>query len=139
MKAPQRIVLVGHCGPDAAVLRSTLRRLVPGATVDRANDDGQVAASLPTADLLLVNRALDGDFEAADGVEMIRSLPPGGPITMLISNFPHAQESAVAAGAAPGFGKAEIGAQHTADRLAYALTLALSRGQGKPGAANEHR
>jgi hypothetical protein len=139
MNAPQRIVLVGHCNPDAAVLRSTIRRLAPDAVVSQADDDEQVAAALTTTDLLLVNRALDGDFAAADGIELIRSLPTGSPVSMLISNFPHAQEAAVAAGAAPGFGKAEIGAKHAAERLAYALSLARSRGAGKAGAANEHR
>ena len=139
MNAPQRIVLVGHCNPDSSMLRSTIRRVAPDTIVDRASDDEEVAASLPAADLLLVNRALDGDFSASDGIELIRSLPPGSPVAMLISNFPHAQDAAVAAGAAPGFGKSEIGAAHTPQRLAYALSLARSRGAGKAGAANEHR
>ena len=49
--------------------------------------------------LLLVNRALDGDFKASDGIELIRSVhAAGGPKAMLISNYAAAQAAAAAAG-----------------------------------------
>ncbi len=39
-----RIVLVGHCMPDAYALRSAVRRTVPGATVVTANDSKALEA-----------------------------------------------------------------------------------------------
>jgi hypothetical protein len=40
---------------------------------------------------------------------------------MLVSDFPAAQQQAVALGAVPGFGKAALGAPDTARRLAAVL------------------
>ena len=71
------------------------------------NSDADLGPVLVPESLLLINRALDGEFTATDGIELIRQTRnnPHPPAMMLISNYPEAQEEAVKAGAAPGFGK----------------------------------
>lgn len=120
----KRVVLVGHCGPDSFALRSAIRSALPGAQVEFANDTETLEAELDRADLLLINRVLDGRFADRAGVELIQSLSSRQrPVTMLISNFPDAQQAAEAAGAAPGFGKAEMYAEETRRRLREALGI----------------
>lgn len=120
------------------MLRNAVRAAVPEAVFEAANDRASLAARLGRADLVLVNRALDGDFDAPDGIELIRQLgrPPEAPrageavaasappAMMLVSNYPEAQASAQAAGAWPGFGKSEVYADTTRDRLRRALAIA---------------
>jgi hypothetical protein len=121
-KAPtplRTIVLVGHCVPDEFLLKNAIRRAVPGAMVEHAGDHDALKPHLHAGSLLLVNRVLDGWFDAADGIELIKSLPRGddGPVAMLISNYPEAQAAAVAAGARQGFGKSAVHKQQTAALL----------------------
>jgi hypothetical protein len=77
------------------------------------------------ADLLLVNRALDGDFAEPDGIALIRRLAASregpAPALMLISNYPEAQAQAVAAGAVAGFGKKELNTPRAAGCLRAAV------------------
>jgi hypothetical protein len=123
----KRIVLVGHCGPDSYSLRSAVSRMVPGAAVVFANDERALAGELPTADLLLVNRLLDGEYSAATGVDLIRAVGAAGgskrPAMMLVSNLPEAQAEAQAAGAAPGFGKRDAYSEEAGQRVRAALGL----------------
>ena len=129
----QRILLVGHCGPDSYMLRSAVSGVAPGAAVDFIHDAAALDKALPTASLLLVNRVLDGDFAGGSGIELIRSLTADGSKVpmMLVSNFPQAQAEAEAAGALPGFGKSAAYADETRRRIAYALSLA-GTGAAKP-------
>ncbi len=123
------MVLVGHCFPDAAMLRSAIRAAAPDARFESVNDRSRLAAQLAGADLLVINRALDGDFGVADGVELIRersAVEPGPPM-VLVSNYPEAQSAAQAAGALPGFGKAALYAPETRRLIADALARALLR------------
>jgi two-component system chemotaxis response regulator CheY len=122
---PARILLVGHCGPDSYALRSAVGTMIPGAAVEFASDQTALDKQVTQADLLLVNRSLDGDFPADDGVELIRSLAERGavPRMMLISNYPDAQAEAQAAGALPGFGKRDMYSDETKRRLRTALGL----------------
>ncbi len=118
------IGLVGHCGPDAYMLRSAVKYAVPGADVKMLNDDESVLGAIEAgATLLLVNRVLDGGFESGEGVELIRTFKASHPDvrTMLISNFADAQASAKAAGAMEGFGKSEIGSAKMKQLLAEAV------------------
>lgn len=117
------VALVGHCVPDSALLKRAVDRALPGAEVRRVNDEGQLAATLAEADLLLVNRALDGEFTHRTGVELIRVWAPrrGAAALMLISNHADAQQAAEAAGATPGFGKAEVGSDEARDRIRAAV------------------
>src|SRR6267142_2034982 len=97
----KRIVLVGHCGPDSYALRSAVSRMAPGAAVVFAGDDAALEKELSGADLLLVNRMLDGDYALASGVDLIRSLAAQKdrrPALMLVSNFAESQAEAEAAG-----------------------------------------
>lgn len=122
-----RIILVGHCGPDAYSLRSAVARAVPGAAVTFANDDAELRAALPTADLLLINRLLEGNYAFSTGVELLRAIAAAGssgkPAAMLISNYADAQAEAAAAGASPGFGKRDLYSDETRARILGALGL----------------
>ncbi|MEX2219906.1 MAG: hypothetical protein WD749_14235 [Phycisphaerales bacterium] len=122
-----RIALVGHCGPDSYALRSAISGFVPGAEVVFAHDDDALAAEVARADLLLINRTLDGSFSDAGGIELVRRLHAAGvrarPPLMLVSNFADAQREAEAAGALPGFGKKEMYSQTTRARVRGALGL----------------
>ena len=114
-----KIVLVGHCGPDSYALRSAVGSAVPGAEVVFANDDASVAAA--GADLMLVNRVLEGDFEDEAGIRLIAKLVSAGMKVMLVSNYPEAQAEAERAGALPGFGKTAMFAAETKERLTRAI------------------
>lgn len=120
----KRIALVGHCGPDSYMLRSAVKYAVPGAEVLMVTDQDTLNDLLENGvDLLLVNRMLDGLFDAGGGIELIANLHKSHPNvpTLLISNFPESQQQAEAAGARPGFGKAEIGSPKMKQALASAL------------------
>jgi hypothetical protein len=119
----KRIVLVGHCGPDSYALRSALSRMIPAAAAVCAGDDRALERELPTADLLLVNRLLDGDYREESGIALIRRLAAAGtrPALMLISNVPEAQAQAVEAGALLGFGKRDLYSEETAAKLRAAV------------------
>ena len=120
---PRMVGLVGHCSPDSFMLINVLRQVDPSAKVERINDDGTLFRRLAGFDLLLVNRALDGEFSFNNGVEAIAHITQiaNHPLTMLVSNFEEAQAAAVAAGALPGFGKSEIGTAATRSKLREAL------------------
>ncbi len=133
-----RILLVGHCRPDAVMLRAALRPAAPDAEFESVNDRAALEAGLGGADLLLINRALDGDFGITDGVELIRSLtnrarqqasraPEFRPALMLVSTYPEAQAQAVTAGAVPGFGKPDAYNPATRGLIAEALTRSRRR------------
>jgi hypothetical protein len=120
-----RIVLVGHCGPDAYMLLSAVQRAVPGARVEMVSDEAALERERG-ADLLLINRVLDGDFDTESGTELIVRLAgrrgaDGRPVLMLVSNFEEAQEEAVEAGAVRGFGKKEAYSDASARRLREAV------------------
>jgi len=125
MSAMRTIVLVGHCGPDMHLLRTVVSRAVPGAAVVAANDEDSLSKRVTADHLLLVNRALDGDFDALDGVELIRRVlaAPNGPIAMLVSNYADAQAAATAAGAAKGFGKSHLYAPATTEAIRHAVLI----------------
>lgn len=124
-KRPIRVGLVGHCRPDSSALRSAVGRALPRVEFATVNDGRELEAVAGRAGLLLVNRALDGEFTDRDGVEMIRrlALTRNGPMPalMLISNYSEAQADAIAAGAAPGFGKKELNTPRAAERLRAAV------------------
>ena len=116
------ILLVGHCVPDAFMLRSAVRSLVPGAEIVKIRDQSTLGEYLGSADLALVNRVLDGRFASDDGVELIASLSPQTQTRfMLVSNFSDAQARAEQAGAMPGFGKSDMRSEETQRRIEAAL------------------
>jgi ActR/RegA family two-component response regulator len=114
------IALVGHCGPDSSYLRMTLSAVERGVKIVAADDDESLKHVLETgADLLLFNRVLDYGFSENEGVAVIRKLRQHYPNLkmMLVSNYPEAQAAAVAAGAAPGFGKRDLGSARVKEML----------------------
>ena len=122
---PKKVVLVGHCGPDASYLRTAVSRAYTGVTVAMADDEADLRKALENGgvDLVLMNRQLDWGFETEEGVDLIRQLRTKHPDLkmMLVSNFPEAQKEAVDAGAIQGFGKREIGSPRVSELLKSAL------------------
>lgn len=118
------ILLVGHCGPDAWMLRSMAQRAAKGSDVFMVNSQSALDEHLDNAGLLLVNRVLDGSFGGDSGIELIRTLATdGAPPMMLVSNFEDAQAEAEAAGAHPGFGKRDANSPQTMSLVRVAMGL----------------
>ena len=116
----KRVLDVGQCSMDHA----SIRRLVEGqfgAEIVQTNgiDDTLQRLTDEQFDLVLVNRKLDADY--SDGLNVIRAIKREAALSnvpvMLVSNYPDAQEEAVAAGAVPGFGKAELSQPATREKL----------------------
>jgi hypothetical protein len=120
----KKIALVGHCGPDSSYLRMTISNAVKGVKILSADDDAELSNVLGEGvDLLLFNRELGYGFSKTAGVDVIQQLRTSNPELkmMLVSNYPDAQEAAVAAGALPGFGKREIGTKRVLEVLQSAV------------------
>lgn len=122
---------VGQCAPDHAAIR----RLVAGtfgAEVVQADrlDDALAALRQGPFDLVLVNRKLDIDY--SDGLEIVRAIKADSQLAatpvMLVTNYPEHQQAAIAAGAEPGFGKAELGLSATREKLGRFLDAASAKG-----------
>ncbi|MFG0326612.1 MAG: hypothetical protein ACF8SC_05000 [Phycisphaerales bacterium JB037] len=117
------ITLVGHCGPDMFMLRNAIRNAAPDATIEVVDSDAAVASI--DADVLLVNRVLDGSFADTRGIDLIARLSASRtgprPAILLISNYADAQSEAEAAGALPGFGKSDLYSDQTRERLLAAI------------------
>jgi two-component system, chemotaxis family, chemotaxis protein CheY len=125
----QKVVLIGHCGPDSSYLRMAVASALPGAQVTSADDESELRRAIDAgADLLLLNRLLDYGFKENEGTELIARLRQSHPglKMMLVSNYDDAQQAAVAAGALPGFGKRDIGSPKVKQRLRDALAPATS-------------
>jgi len=121
----KNVVLVGHCGPDASYLRGAVSRAMKEAHIALVDDKAELDRALADrVDLVLVNRQLDWGFETEQGIELIRQLRQQHPDLrlMLVSNYSEAQQQAVQAGAAPGFGKREIGTPRVTELLKSALS-----------------
>lgn len=129
MSQPPRILSVGQCGVDTArigrFLRDTFR-----ARADTADTATEALDRLraETYDAVLVNRVLD--LDGSPGLALILAIkadPALAPTpTLLVSNYPDAQAEAVALGALPGFGKADLG-KKAAEALSTVLGLAEAR------------
>ena len=125
-----RVLSVGQCGMDHAALADLLAERF-GATVVPV--DSRIAAldrlAADSFDLVLVNRLLDRD--GTDGLDVIRAIKQESRLesvpVMLVSNYPEAQAAASAAGAAPGFGKRELGDTATIAKLAAFLPAREAR------------
>ena len=124
----KKVVLVGHCGADSSYLRiAVVSAGVAGAAVVAADDQEALEVALQNgAELVLINRVLDWGFDEQEGVALLARLRHTHPLVkiMLVSNYPDAQQAAVAAGALPGFGKREIGSNRVKELLKNALSQA---------------
>ncbi|MEM1108921.1 MAG: hypothetical protein AAGH99_09555 [Planctomycetota bacterium] len=116
---PTHVALVGHCGFDGASLKRLAQSALPNAEVVAVNHQKDLDRVAHRHSLLLINRVLDGRFDAQSSLEMIEQLAAreDAPKMMLISNYPDAQAEAEAAGALPGFGKSDVGRPDVAERL----------------------
>ena len=124
---PKNILLVGHCGADSSYLRMTVKKALGDAQIQIVEDSQELNQALATkqVDLILFNRQLDYGFDSDQGVDVIRSLRLSHPNAkmMLVSNYPEAQQEALAAGALPGFGKRELGSARVTELLRSALGI----------------
>ena len=118
--ATRSVLSVGNCSYDHGNIESLIRanfdaRVTPAASADEAI--AMLAAD--RYDLVLINRILlDDRSEGVRLVERIKADPRMADVSvMLLSNYPDAQAAAVAAGAEPGFGKAELGRPETVEKL----------------------
>jgi CheY-like chemotaxis protein len=120
----KRVIDVGNCGPDHAAIRRLIESNFDAHVVAAEDLNGALAElDKSPADLLLVNRKLDLDY--SDGMAIVRHLKSDAkwssiPV-MLITNYPEYQAQAVAAGAVPGFGKQELRASDTLEKLGKVL------------------
>lgn len=123
------IVLVGHCGPDAMLLRTAVGRYLPDAPMIPVSDRKSLEKHLGPGNVLLINRVLDGDFGTGSGIELIRELVQRepAPVMLLVSNYPDAQKEAERAGAMPGFGKSGLYEDQTGPKLRSAAERAMSQ------------
>lgn len=113
---PHRVLSVGQCGADHSAIAATLQRhfaatVIPAATAR----DAEKLLDAESFSLILVNRILDED--GGRGLDVIRQLRARSIPIMLVSNHDEAQAQAEAAGAAPGFGKAELGQSDMLERV----------------------
>jgi len=118
-----RVLDVGNCNPD----HSRIRRLLEAhfdVAIDRVMfvDQALEMLSAGSYDLVLVNRLIFDD--GSDGGALVRRVQSDGhrrtPV-MMISNYAEAQQRAVADGAVPGFGKADLDDPATVELLARHL------------------
>jgi CheY-like chemotaxis protein len=125
MSESRRVVLVGHCGPDARLIGAAVRRVAPNAVITSTDDEGTLNDSTSGDAILMINRVLDGDFADEGGIDLIKRLKqkPNPPLLMLISNHADAQEQAMAAGAIRGFGKSHLYNEETAAIIRDAVAV----------------
>jgi CheY-like chemotaxis protein len=96
-----------------------------GAEVVAADTQEEVLEKLRRESfaLVLVNRVLDAD--GSSGLDLIRQIKADEQLrampVMLVSNHDDAQAEAVEAGAAPGFGKAQLGQPRMIERVRAVL------------------
>jgi len=108
----KRVLSVGQCTADHSSISRTLGATF-GAEVVPASTAQEAFAKVRGGgfDLVLVNRVLD--LDGTPGLDVVRAIKGDGALrdvpVMLVSNHADAQSEAVQAGAAPGFGKAELG------------------------------
>ena len=120
----KKVALIGHCGPDSSYLRMAVMQASKGVKVIGADERDELQKLLEDGvDLLLFNRELGYGFDEEKGVDVIKRLRVEHPNLkmMLVTNYPDAQQAAIAAGALPGFGKRELGSPRVVQLLKDAL------------------
>jgi CheY-like chemotaxis protein len=120
----KRVLDVGQCNPDHSSLSHFLTSNFD-VQVDRSHEMDDTLQKLQSNhyDMVMINRKLDRDY--SDGMEILRKIKADDatkeiPI-VLISNYDDAQEAAIKAGAAPGFGKAQLGDAATLEKVTAIL------------------
>ena len=133
------VLCVGHCSFDSGNLANVLTQRF-GAEVKAASTANEAFDSVRNDqfDLVLVNRVFDADGDS--GLEFVKRLQAheetrNTPV-MLVSNYPEAQEAAVALGARLGFGKQALGAPEMLEPIKAALQLAPVRAESSQPNSN---
>ncbi|HEX7377898.1 MAG TPA: response regulator [Pirellulales bacterium] len=116
----KRVLDVGQCDFDHGAIGRLVADSFAAAIVRTHHlDDTLARLKSEPFDLVLINRKLDADH--SDGLAIVAAIKADASLAatpvMLVSNFPEAQAAAVAAGAAPGFGKAELSLPATREKL----------------------
>ncbi len=117
---PKHILSIGNCAADHNHLNRSLQKHfdVELTSADTAQD-ALTQLQQGTYDLILINRIFDANGDS--GLDLIKKLKADPALaatpTMLISNFPEAQQEAQSAGALPGFGKNSVGKPHFIEHL----------------------
>jgi hypothetical protein len=114
-----KVLIVGHCGADTSSLTWLVSQVAPDAKAVYVGGDAVLGREINEKSLVLVNRVLEGSFNAEDGIGLIEELAKKktGAGLMLISNYPDAQKAAVAVGAMEGFGKSALGSAKVKEML----------------------
>lgn len=121
---PKRVLDIGNCDPDHHAIKRLIEQEFD-AVVIRAHgpDDGLRALREQRYDLVLVNRVMDRD--GSEGLPIIQAMKQDAELAeipvLMITNYPDHQETAIAAGAEPGFGKRDLGKEQTIALLAVHL------------------
>jgi CheY-like chemotaxis protein len=116
----KRVLSVGQCAADHWGISRTLEGAFPVEVVS-ADTSAEAMDKLRQDKfaLVLINRIFDAD--GASGLDLIRKLKAdpqvAGVPVLLVSNYADAQQEAVKAGAAPGFGKAALGRAEMLERV----------------------
>jgi CheY-like chemotaxis protein len=120
----KRVLDVGNCDADHAQIRAVIESEFPAEVVRcHGMQDALKQLRASPFHLVLVNRILDRD--QSRGLEVIAQIKAEQGLAatpcMLLSNYTEHQQAAISAGAEPGFGKAELRAAATRERLARFL------------------
>lgn len=127
-----RVLDVGNCDPDHAMIRMILERHFDVA-VDRVMfvDDALQRMRESKYDLVLFNRLIFED--QTEGLALVRKAKADPTVQaapmMMISNFEDAQAAAVATGAVLGFGKARVAKAETVELLGQYLPKKAAHAQ----------
>jgi len=111
---------VGNCRADHAAIRHLIEDEFKATVVQTHGlDDTLAELQSKNYDLVLINRKLTRGYR--DGVELIRAMKADEETStvpvMLITNYPEHQQAASQLGAETGFGKSELGAPATLEKL----------------------
>jgi DNA-binding NtrC family response regulator len=118
------VLSIGQCRPDSAAISHYLQSVFDAAVVTADTADAAMRLLGGSSfDLVLINRVLDAD--GSSGMDILKAIRLNEawdtlPV-MLVSNYPEWQQAAVAAGALPGFGKAELNRRETKEKLGAVL------------------
>jgi CheY-like chemotaxis protein len=120
----KRVLNVGSCRFDHASISRMIESNFDAAVVQTHGEEDTLAALCEgSCDLVLVNRVLNRD--RTDGVRLIEKIKTDERFArlpvMLITNYEEHQQSAVDAGAQPGFGKQALSDPDTLRKLARIL------------------
>jgi CheY-like chemotaxis protein len=122
--ASARVLDVGNCDPDHGMISAMLRQHFD-VVIDRVMFVHEAVERMRANKyaIVLLNRLIFADDSPGDALLKQSKSDPQLAATpiMMISNFAEAQASAVALGAVPGFGKAQVTAPQTRELLSQYL------------------